>query len=367
MKCSGDRPGGGALEVAFVLVPRFNMMTLTTAIEPMRVANYLASEALFEWRYLSPEGGAITASNGLAVASASIDAVGDPFDVVVACGSWGCEHYRFPALFQWLRRQAGYGATLIALECGVYLLARAGLLRNRLATTHWSILAGFAEQFPDTMVREQVFTADGPVMTCAGGTASLDLMLHLISERHGPQLASEIADQILHHPVRLADSPQRHTMGAATDALHPDVKAAIALIEEHIDEPWPVPRIADRLEVSQRQIERLFQRHLGCSVVQFSQLLRLQYARVLLTSTRMSIREVSVACGFNSLSYFSQAFSRCFSRRPSEYRQAWPESDPAPSWPGTLFSFVERTRLARRRNAEASGAGRGFMDRVDRP
>ena len=367
MKSSGGTPGTEAQKVAFALVPRFNMMTLTAAIEPMRVANYLAPETLFEWEYRSPGGGTVTASNGMAVASASIEAAGGPFDVVAVCGSWGCEHYRSPALFQWLRRQAGRGVTLIALESAAWLLARAGLLHNRRATTHWSVMAGFAEQFPDTLVREQAFTADDQVMTCAGGTASLDLMLHFISERHGPQLASEIADQILHYPIRLADSPQRHTMGAATDALHPDVKAAIALIEEHIDEPWPVPRIAARLGISQRQIERLFQRHLGCSVVQFSQLLRLQYARVLLTSTRMSIREVSVACGFNSLSYFSQAFSRCFSRRPSAYRQAWPESDPAPSWPGTLFSFVERARLARRRNAEASGAGRGFMDGVDWP
>ena len=367
MKSSDVTSGTEAEKVAFVLVSRFNMMTLTAAVEPMRVANYLAPETLFEWEYRSPTGGIVTASNGMAVTAASIDAAGGPFDVVVVCGSWGCEHYRSPALFQWLRRQAGRGATLIALESGAYLLARAGLLRNRLATTHWSILAGFAEQFPDTLVREQAFTADGSVMTCAGGTASLDLMLHLISERHGAQLASEIADQILHHPVRLADSPQRHTMGAATDALHPDVKAAIALIEEHIDEPWSVPRIAAGLGISQRQIERLFQRHLGCSVVQFSQLLRLQYARVLLTSTRMSIREVSVACGFNSLSYFSQVFSRCFARRPSEYRQAWPEGDPAPSWPGTLFAFVERARLTRQRRIEAAQAGRGFMDRVEWP
>ena len=367
MKNSRGTTGVRATEVTFVLVPRFNMMTLTAAIEPMRVANYLAPETLFVWEYRSPEGGTVIASNGMGVASTSIEAADGQSDIVVICGSWGCEHYRSPDLFLWLRRQAGRGVTLIALESGAYLLARAGLLRNRLATTHWSILAGFAEQFPDTLVREQSFTIDGPVMTCAGGTASLDLMLHIISERHGHRLASEIADQILHYPIRLGESPQRHTMGAATDQLHHDVRAAIALIEEHIDEPWPVPKIAARLGISQRQIERLFQRHLGCSVVQFSQLLRLQYARVLLTSTRMSIREVSVACGFNSLSYFSQAFSRCFSRRPSEYRQAWPESDPAPSWPGTLFSLVERARLARRRRVEAAEAGRGFMDRVEWP
>lgn len=367
MKGSCDAPGTRTLKVAFVLVPRFNMMTLTAAIEPMRVANYLSSETLFEWEYRSAQGGEIVASNGMTIGSGPIEAPGSAFDIVVLCGSWGCEHLSCPTLFKWLRRQTGNGVTLVALESGAFLLARAGLLHNRLATTHWSILAGFAEQFPDTPVHEQLFTADEPVMTCAGGTASLDLVLHLIAERFGPQLASEIADQVLHHPVRNGEAPQRHTMGAATDELHPDVKAAIALIEEHVDEPWPVPKIAAHLRVSQRQIERLFQRHLGCSVVQFSQLLRLQYARVLLTSTRMSIREVSVACGFNSLSYFSQAFARCFGRKPSDYRQAWPETDPAPSWPGTLFSFVERTRLARGRRGRPTDAGRVIMDRAEWP
>ena len=171
---------------------------------------------------------------------------------------------------------------------------------------------------------------------------------------------------MLHTPSRAGELPQRRTMGAATDELHPNVKAAIALIEEHIDEPWPVPRIAARLRISQRQIERLFQRHLGCSVVQFSQLLRLQYARVLLTSTRMSIREVSVACGFNSLSYFSQAFARCFARKPSEYRQAWPETE-IPHRPGR----APCSRSSRRRGAAEAepppGAGRTFTDRPERP
>ena len=366
MKNPAGTSTAGPARVAFVLVPRFNMMMLTATIEPMRVANYLAPETLFEWEYRAPEGGEIVASNGMSVSAAPIGAAaGWPFDIVAVCGSWGCEHYTHPALFRWLRRQARDGAVMMALESGAYLLARAGLLADRLATTHWSIMAGLAEQFPDTRLREQLFTVDGPVMTCAGGTAGLDLMLHLIAERYGHQLVSEIADQVLHHPVKAGELPQRRTMGAATDELHPNVKAAIALIEEHIDEPWPVPKIAARLRISQRQIERLFQRHLGCSVVQFSQLLRLQYARVLLTSTRMSIREVSVACGFNSLSYFSQAFARCFARKPSEYRQAWPETDPAPSWPGTLFSFVEEAR--RGRSEPPPGAGRTFTDRPGRP
>jgi AraC family carnitine catabolism transcriptional activator len=82
--------------------------------------------------------------------------------------------------------------------------------------------------------------------------------------------------------------------------------------------------------------------------VQFSQLLRLQYARVLLTSTRLSIREVSAASGFNSMSYFSQTFARCFGKKPSEYRRAWPDQEAAPSWPGSVVRFLEQIRAGER-------------------
>lgn len=340
--------------VAFVLIPRFNMMTVTMAIEPMRIANYLAPEALYAWEYLSHDGGEIVASNGVGIRSQPLGGMENPADMVFVCGSWGCEHYIEPALFNRLRRLEREGATLVSLEIGVYALARAGLLSGRKATTHWSCIAGFSEQFPRIDVREQLFTVDGNLITCGGGTASLDLTLYLIARHHGDQLASEVADQVLHHPVRAGEAPQRHTMGASTKEIHPDVKAAISLIETNVGEPPAVPEIAAGLGISQRRLERLFRRHMGCSIVQFSRLLRLQYARVLLTSTRMTIREVSAACGFNSISYFSHAFSRCFGRKPSEYRQAWPEAEAAPSWPGTVFSLVEESRL-NARLGQASG------------
>ena len=121
------------------------------------------------------------------------------------------------------------------------------------------------------------------------------------------------------------------------------------MIEANLAEPPTVPEIASELGISQRQLERLFRRHMGCSAVQFSRLMRLQYARVLLTSTRLSIREVSAASGFNSMSYFSQSFVKCFGKKPSEYRQAWPDSEPVPSWPGTVYSFIESSNAAAER------------------
>lgn len=340
--------GAPPTNVNLVLIPRFNMMTLTTFIEPMRIANYLAPEQLYVWTCRSAEEGCVQASNGMTVDCLSLDEDANTFaDVIAVFGSWGADHYNSQALSNWLRRQERKGATLVAVELGVYALARAGLLEGHRVTTHWSCKPGFAESYPKIEVCEQLYTIDSRIMSCAGGSAGLDLMMHLIACRHGEQLASEVSNQIMHYPRRPPEGAQRFAAGGMDEDIHPDVRAAMGILEARIEEPCSVPQLCRELDVSQRQLERLFKRHTGCTIVQFSRLLRLQYARVFLTSTRMSVREVSAACGFNSLSYFSLCFTNTFGKKPSEYRLAWPDQEPTPSWPGTFYSFIQKPKLER--------------------
>ena len=327
--------------IALVLLPRFNMMTLTTMIEPMRIANYLAPEKLYSWDYRADQAGRVYASNGLDIDCAQVNSKEEPhYDVVIVFGSWGAENHQNPALANWLRLQARKGVLMVGVELGVYALARAGLLADKQVTTHWSCKQGLIESFPNINVCEQLFTRDGNIMSCAGGTAGIDMMLELIAQFNGEQLAVEVSNQLLHYPRRPAADSQRFSTGSMAIDIHPNVRKAMHALEANIEEPVSIPQLCAELGVSQRSLERLFVRDTGCTIVQFSKLLRLQYARILLTSTDMSVREVSVACGFNSLSYFSQCFSNMFSKRPSEYRQAWPENEPAPSWPGTVYSFI---------------------------
>lgn len=338
--------------VSFVLIPRFNMMTLTMLMEPMRIANYLAPHKLFEWDFRATAAGDVFASNGLNVACRNIEEEALPKpDIVVVCGSWGAEHMNDQRLFRWLRKNARAQVQMIAVELGIYAFAKAGLVSDQKVTTHWSMMAGLAEAYPDLEVVEQLYAIDKPVMTCAGGTAGLDLMLHIVGRKCGDQLAAEIANQVMHHPRRPPESLQRHATGGKHDDVHQDVRAAMTLLEGRIEDPTPVPRVCRELGVSQRKLERLFKRDIGCTIVQYSKLLRLQYARVLLSTTRMSIREVSAACGFNSMSYFSQSFLQAFGKKPSEYRQAWPEKDAAPSWPGTVYAFLQTAQKKQRRRA----------------
>ena len=241
----------------------------------------------------------------------------------------------------WLRRQAREGARICSVELGCYLVAKAGLLSGKKTATHWSWAPGFQEQFAGVPVVEQLFTLDDHILTCAGGLAGVDLMLRLIANGHGEGMAGEVADQMLHSPIRPATAPQRRTLGQGIDTLAPLVRQAITLIEQNISEPLSVPRIAAALGASQRQLERQFRHNIGCTIVQFGALCRLQHARVLLISTKLSVRDIAAASGFNTLSHFAHAFGNCFGRRPSDYRQAWPKEDSTPSWPGTLAAFLE--------------------------
>ena len=338
------QPGGisqtAETHAVFAVVPRFNITTLITMIEVMRVANYLLPAPAFSWDIVSFDGPRVCASNGMAMdGTKTAEDIGEA-DYIFVLASWGAEHYENRELTSWIRKRHRQGDCVCSVELGCYLLARAGLLGNKTTTTHWSWLKGFEETFSEIEVVEQLYTIDDRVMTCAGGLAGVDLVLHLMAESHGSVFAGEIADQMMHHPIRTGPTAQRHSKGQRTEIMVPVVRDAITLIEGNIEDPLTVPQIAANLRVSQRQLERQFKRHVGCTVVQFGLVLRLQNARVLLISTDLSVREIATASGFNSLSHFTYSFGKFFGRRPSEYRESWPQEEVTPSWPGTLSEFL---------------------------
>jgi transcriptional regulator GlxA family with amidase domain len=328
-------------QVTFLIVPRFNLIELVALIEPMRVANYLSPFPLYQWEITSFDGRQIEASNGFTIEAAPPDDRKRRDDIIFVLASWGAETYQNREVTNWLRRQWRDGVRICSVEMATYILARAGMLKGRKVAMHFAYAPGFEEEFPDIDLVDQIFTRDDKLLSCAGSFASVDLMLDLIREHHGEGLLSEIADQLLISPPRAPATPQRRGLGNGIENLPPIIRQTILLMEEHLSEPLEIPAIAAALGLSQRQLERTFKQTVGCTVVQFGLLLRLQHARALLIGTRQSIRQIATASGFNTLSHFAHAFRRCFGRRPSEYRQAWPKSDPSPHWPGSLTKYLE--------------------------
>ncbi|MFN3274497.1 MAG: GlxA family transcriptional regulator [Paracoccus sp. (in: a-proteobacteria)] len=315
----------------FLLLDRFTMLPFTAAIEPLRLANRAAGQALFDWRLVGPRGDMAVCSNGSRVmvdAGLEGDAAPGRDEVVIVCGGTEIAREATRPVLSWLRRQARGGAAMGAVCTGAWVLAEARLLDGRKATIHWENHDGFAEAFPQVDLFRSVFVYDGNRLTAAGGTSSIDLMLHLIAEAHGDALAAEVADQMLHTAIRTDQDRQRLSIPTRIGVRHPRLAAVIARMEGNLEEPISPARLALDAGMSTRQLERLFRRYLNRSPKRYYMETRLARARNLLMQTEMSIIEIALASGFSSPSHFSKCYRAQYGSTPYRERGT---SAPAPA------------------------------------
>ena len=265
--------------LGFLLVPQFSMLAFVSAIEPLRVANRLAGRDLYRWDIISRDGQSIAASNGMSlVADRSIaDASGYPLAVI--CAGFDPEQYYDRRLKNWLQRLNSENADLGAMDTGSFLLARAGLLDGYRATTHWESLDSFRETFPKVEAENALFIMDRNRLTCAGGTAALDMMLHLISLQHGHRLAAAVSEQFIHAQIRDPRDRQRMEPRIRQGITHSGLARVIALMESNLEDPLGSEALAAAAGMSLRQLERVFDRHFGMSPRRYYLDLRLQRAR----------------------------------------------------------------------------------------
>ena len=304
----------------FLLPPRFSMMCFSSAIEPLRSANRLAGRELYRWHLYSADGEPVEASNGISVLP---DArIGDDthLDAVFVCGGIDSHLYDDPWALEWLADQAQQAVQVGAITTGTFVLARAGLLDGYRCTTHWESLPALAEAYPALETTASLFEIDRSRATCSGGTAAIDLMLHEIATDHGDQLATDVANQFIHGRIRAAADRQPMAEQIRLRTLAPKLAAALDVMQSNIEQPLSTAEIGRHIGVSGRQLERLFQHHLECAPRHYYMRLRLEYARVLLLETGLSLLNVALACGFVSQSHFGACYRRHFGCTPREER-----------------------------------------------
>ena len=313
--------------VVFLLVPDFSMIAFATAIEPLRIANDVAGHEAYRWRLVSADGGSVRASNGVSVAvSASVAEErralvdGPRPSMVFACSGDRVERFCDRATFAYLRETHQRGISVGGLSTGAWILARAGLLEDRRCAIHWENLPGFAEAFPQAEVYADLFEIDRNIYTCAGGTASLDMMLALIGEDQGKDLVDKVCEQALADRVRGPHDRQRLPMRARLGVQHSKVLSVIEMMEATLSEPLSLAEVAGRVGLSRRQVERLFEKEMGRSPARYYLEIRLERARHLLLQSQLPIMDVAVACGFVSASHFSRCYRELYSRTPHQER-----------------------------------------------
>ena len=309
-----------ARNFTFFLAPKFSMLAFTSAVDPLYCANRLSGGRLFGWRVVSRDGGAVIASNGLHVAAdAAMSEVTD-CDTLLVCAGLDAHEQGDRHVAAWLRRMARRGAVIGGLCSGTRLLARAGLLDGHRCTIHWEDIQSLLEAFPRLEVTANLYEIDRKRITCAGGTAALDLMLHLIGLGHGSELAGRVSDQFMHQRIRAAHDHQRMAPHERLGVREPKLLSAIGAMEANLEEPLSLSEIARRANLSVRQLERLFKHRLGCPPSRYYLELRLHHARLLLMRGASSILAIALAAGFASASHFSRRYREHFGHSPREER-----------------------------------------------
>ncbi len=307
--------------IGFLLIPDFSMIGFASAVEPLRLANRVSGESVYSGLTYSIDGEPVAASNGIPIIVDAPLSEARGLHAMFVCTGVKVRRYLEKPILTALRRMATHGTDIGGICTGSYILAKAGLLDDYRCTIHWENLAAFREDFPDIAVTPELFEIDRNRYTCAGGTSALDMMLTIIGLQEGTRLAAGVADAMLHHRIRDGHESQRMELRSRLGVAHPKLLAVIEHMEENLEEPLSCAELASRVELSTRQLERLFSKYMNHAPTRYYLELRLNRARYLLRQTSLPVLSVALAAGFVSASHFSKCYREHFKRTPSEERR----------------------------------------------
>ena len=305
--------------VVFVLIENFTLLSFSSALDALRIANRMAGKKLYDWTFIGENEEFVSCSAGtqFKLDNSLIELHRD--DTILLCGGTSIQASTTKKLIGWLRREARRGLIIGGLCTAAYPMAKAGLLDDKKATIHWENQDSFAEEFLEVELTKTVFVCDGNRYTTAGGTSSIDLLLKIIADEHGEELANAVADQMIYSTIRTDQDTQRLSVPTRIGVRHPKLSKVIQMMEINIEEPISPSILAKDVGMSTRQLERLFRRYLDRSPKRYYMELRLQKARNLLMQTDMSVINVALACGFASPSHFSKCYRAHYDTTP--YRE----------------------------------------------
>ncbi len=304
-------------QIGLLLSQDDNTLEVMLLVEALKTANKLAGRSLYVWRELDPN----RPEENWNV------------DTAVVFGKAGRPGISAQDPAAQLRKLSVTGRRVGSVGQGAFLLAQAGLFSGHKAAVPWDAADCFRELNPQIDIVDSCFIIDRKRFSCCGQLATADLAIRLIEQDHGQVLANQIADALCLDRVRASHEPQGNLRRAGYKSLHPKLAAAITVMEENLETPVSLDWLAQSIELSPRQLQRLFREHLEESPSTYYMRLRLKRARALVEGTDMQISEVAMACGFVSLSHFSRRYRMEFDRVPGRGRHNHPAGAPQPGAP----------------------------------
>jgi len=306
--------------------PDVQVLDVTGPLEVFSMANRLGDARTpgYAVSVVAATSGPVATSNGLAlVAQRGLARATGALDTLVVAGGLGTRAaLRDRRLIAWIARTAGRARRVASVCTGAFLLAEAGLLDGRRATTHWARCAALQRQFPSVRVEQDpIFVRDGNVFTSAGVTAGMDLALELVEEDFGRERALNVARWLVMFVRRPGGQSQFSVQLSGQLAERAGLRDLQAFITDHLDDDLSVPMLARRAHMSPRNFARAFRREIGTTPAAYVEAQRVETARRLLESTGRSVAEVAEACGFSRVETIHRAFRRVLRVAPGQYRR----------------------------------------------
>ncbi|WP_300063980.1 GlxA family transcriptional regulator [uncultured Roseobacter sp.] len=304
--------------VGVIVLPGFPAMAFAALVEPLRAANGMAGRLLYDLKVIGCE--AVVPSSGVLSARPDLVAPGLPdMDRVILLSGGDAATVDLGALLPWLRKLDRLGTEIGAAADGAFALARAGLLEGRRCATHWTARAAFAARFPDIPLEPNLWVIERRRLTCAGGTAALDMTLELIARDAGGAIADAVADWFSH--ARRQGAGALGPPPAVATLPEGPLRVAVAALEQQIESGFDVEELEARSGIGRDALERRFNATLGMGPAAYLRRMRLNRAAELLQSTELQIAQIALACGYADAAAFSRAFRAKTGSTPSDLRR----------------------------------------------
>lgn len=309
-----------ATHFTFLIEPGFTMQAFSSAVEVLRVAQKLGAEHALDYSVAALVPGPVAASNGIRVLpDARLDEAPRDGRIVMVSGA-GADRTPNPDLIARLRLLAREGREIWGVSSGVVRLAQAGLLEGHIVAAHWEDIVYLKDFFPNVRTAPSLFVPGGRHPTCSGGGAAADLMLDYVRRTNGERFVEQIASTLMIDGVRDGRLQQVKPADLRFATSSKQVFAAVKLMSAHSYDPLPVQEIADRIGLSQRQLERLFKTEFDLSPAKAYAEIRMAGARQEVIAARRPLIDIALDYGYN-VGTFSKVYRRVFGVLPSEDRQ----------------------------------------------
>ena len=307
--------------IGFLIFPEFMLLDATGPISTFEIGGRVA-RGRYELRVLAAEPGAVASSSGVALNAEGLDSVGR-LDTLIVSGGLGVDEMTADPRVLELVREAASRCRRVASVCsGAYVLAAAGLLDGRAATTHWSRSTDFARRFPKVKLQpDRIFARDGHIWTSAGITAGVDLSLALVEDDFGEAVARQTAQQLVVYHRRPGGQSQ---FSALLEIERSDGRFSplLAWARERLTEPLTIEQLAGQAAMSPRNFTRAFTAETGLTPAKAVERLRLEAARTHVEQGREPIDLLAGKVGFRDPERMRRAFVRAFGQPPQALRRA---------------------------------------------